>query len=176
MNQQAKDMIKILKKIARKHNLKIEYENFKGSTLNGKKIKSFCYKLIDPDVEERYNSLLSRQDKLCFFHLPHASDVVMTYTVTNDIGNNYFEFTPDDLSCTIAMDYDKTQVHKIITEAQFDLKYKDYKKRFDDYYSKYDLEIKQEIMKKALERADSDFNDKPQKSEEDDFFEKLANL
>jgi hypothetical protein len=102
--------------------------------------------------------------------------MVMTYTVINDIGNNYFEFTPDDLSCTIAMDDDKTQVHKITTEAQFDLKYKDYKKRFDDYYSKYDLAIKQEIMKMALERADSDFNDKSQKSEEDDFFERLANI
>jgi hypothetical protein len=176
MNQQAKDMIKTLKKIAKKHNLKIGYENFKGSTLNGKKIKSFCYKLIDTDVEEKYNSLLSRTEKLCFFNLPNASYIVMTYTVTNDIGNNYFEFTPDDISCTIAMDLDLTQVNKITTEAQFDLKYKDYKKRFDDYYSKYDLAIKQEIMKMALERADSDFNDKPQKSEEDDFFERLANI
>lgn len=176
MNQQAKDMIKTLKKIAKKHNLRIEYQKGKYYDQNGKMIKSICYKLFDNDVDEKYHTLLNRKEKMYFFDLPYATDMVMTYTVINDIGNNYFEFTPDDLSCTIAMDFDKTKVHKITTEVQFDLKYKDYKKRFDDYYSKYDLAIKQEIMKIALERAVSDFNDKSQKSETDDFFEKLANL
>ena len=176
MKQYTKDMIKTLKKIAKKHNLRIEYEKFKAYDKNGKKIKTICYKLFDPDVEERYNLLANKQEKLPFFVLPVIAEIVMTYTITNDVGDNYFEFTPDDLTKDIFIDFNKTLIHKITTEAQFDLRYKAYKKRFEDYYSKYDLAIKQEIMKIALERADSDFNDKPQKSEEDDFFEKLSNM
>lgn len=159
------NMLKLFNKIGEKYNL---YQNNEKYT-NSSNYNVCFYKLIDIEIEKRYNSLVNQCNTLNLI-MPFRNAILLTYTITNDIGNYYF-LMPNNIDSHVIYDIDDVQ--KVYTEEKIESNIKEYRENMDKFFNTFELFIKQYKVKKAKENIEEMFN--PGYKDEN-FWYKLKNM